>query len=69
MLGVEQKMEKQHLDVPIRYCCVNSNSNQTWREFIIESENEFGMCNENVDNLTEEELNIYVEFLNYLWDK
>lgn len=41
----------------------------TLREWIRESEQEFGMKEKDLDNMIEKELNEYIELLEYLWEK
>lgn len=45
------------------------NKEETLREFIRDSENEFQISNEDIDNMTDEELEEYVEWLDDLWGK
>ena len=53
-----------------RICDVDTAENtQTFLEFIRESEEQFGIKKENIDNLRDSELNEYFMFLCYLWDK
>lgn len=40
-----------------------TNVDWTYREFIIMAENEFGMCNADLDSMTDEELNAHDDFL------
>jgi hypothetical protein len=58
-------------DLDKRICDVekDTTNTQTYREFIIGSENEFGMENQDLDNMSNEELDKYMEFLDYLWYK
>lgn len=60
---------KQNLDK--RICDVESNAKntQTYREFIRESEIEFGMGEEPIDMYGDLDLEEYLEELNGLWDK
>lgn len=61
-------MLKENLDK--RICDVEDCDNtQTFREFIIESEKEFYLKHKDLDSLTEEELNSYLDFLDDLWWK
>lgn len=61
-------MLKEDLDK--RICDVEDCGNtQTFREFIIESEKEFYLKHKDLDSLTEEELNSYLDFLDDLWWK
>lgn len=47
----------------------NVENEQTWREFIRESEEEFGMEPEMIDAMTESDLLSYIDFLDELWMK
>lgn len=47
----------------------NVENEQTWREFIRESEEEFGMKPEMIDAMTESDLLSYIDFLDELWMK
>ena len=60
---------KENLDK--RICDVEQGftNTQTYREFIRQSEQEFGMKEAPIDKMTDEALNEYIEFLDYLWDK
>lgn len=61
-------MRKNDLDK--RICDVEGVSNtQTYREFIEQSELEFGIGPVDLDNLTEKDLNDYLDWLDELWDK
>lgn len=61
-------MNKQDLDK--RICDVEGVQNtQTYREFIRSSEESFDMDKVDIDNMEDKELNEYIEFLDYLWDK
>jgi hypothetical protein len=46
-----------------------SNNTQTYREFIVESELEFSMAPEPINSYSDEQLQEYVEELDYLWTK
>jgi hypothetical protein len=61
----------QKTDLDKRICDVETNATntQTFREFIRQSEKEFDMKEENLDNMDEQNLNDYLEFLDYLWTK
>ncbi|WP_436514087.1 hypothetical protein [Clostridium thermobutyricum] len=53
-----------------RICDVETAENpQTFLEFIRESEEQFGIKEANLNNISDSELNEYFEFLCYLWDK
>jgi glutaredoxin len=45
------------------------NKEETLREFIRNSEDEFEFANVDIDNVEDEELEKYVEFLDDLWGK
>ena len=62
-------INKSDLDKRICDTEEGAENSQTWREFIKESEKEFGMANIDMDTFTEYELNKYIEFLEYLWEK
>lgn len=47
----------------------DAENTQTLLEFIRESEDEFCMEHSNLESMTEEELNIHIEFLDELWFK
>jgi len=60
--------DKEILDE--RICDIEGGRNtQTYREFIRESEKEFGYEHMDLENMTDEELNDWVEHLDYLWTK
>jgi hypothetical protein len=68
--GVEEMfvLTKEKLDK--RICDVEGVANEeTYREFIRNSEDAFEMEHMDIDSLDEEELNKYLEFLDYLWTK
>lgn len=61
-------LTKENLDK--RICDVEGSANEeTFREYIKNSENEFGMKHKDLDNLDDEKLHEYLEFLDYLWTK
>ena len=55
-------MVKAYLDEKV-------NSEETRREFIRASEEEFGMEHENLDEMTIEQIDTHFDFLDYLWEK
>lgn len=59
----------KHLDVRISDNEPQAENNETYRNFIRTSEDEFGMEPRDIDNMTDKELDTYFEFLDYLWDK
>jgi hypothetical protein len=62
-------IRKDELDKRICDIEEETTNTQTYREFIQQSENEFGMEPQNLDSMTQEELNKYLNFLDYLWTK
>lgn len=64
----DNKKAVWYLDERICDCedCANT---QTYREFITETENEFSIKHEPIDEYTDKELKKYLEFLDSLWDK
>lgn len=61
-------IQKSHLDK--RICDVEGSANEeTFREFIRNSEKEFGLEAAPLDSLTVKELNEYLDFLDDLWMK
>lgn len=60
---------KDQLDTPICEVVPEANNTETYRDFIRSSENEFCMEPRDIDTMTDQELNEYIEFLDYLWDK
>lgn len=61
-------LSKSNLDK--RICdCEDAENTQTYREFTRESEKAFVMGNADIDSMSDKELNGYIEFLDYLWDK
>lgn len=61
----------QKCDLDKRICDVETNAanNQTYREYIRQSEGEFDLEFAPLDNLTAKELSDYLEFLDDLWLK
>lgn len=54
-------------DLDKRICDIEGGDNtQTYREFITDSENEFELDHVNIDDMTEMELNKYLNFLSEL---
>jgi hypothetical protein len=62
-------IRKDELDKRICDIEEGTTNTQTYREFIKQSENEFGMEPQNLDSMSQEELNKYLNFLDYLWTK
>jgi hypothetical protein len=63
------KLTKELLDKRICDAEKNSMNDQTYREFIRESEDDFGLDEMDLDNMSDEKLHEYLEFLDYLWTK
>lgn len=57
------------LDTPIKELEEGATNEQSFRQFIRESEEEFGMSPRNLEELSEKELNDYIDFLDDLWNK
>lgn len=62
-------ISKENLDKRICNCEKNSNNTQTYREFIIQTEDEFDMGHEPIDEYGDLDLQEYLEELDSLWDK
>jgi hypothetical protein len=60
---------KEQLDIPICELEPAATNTETFRDFISSSENEFCMEPRDIDSMTDQELNEYIDFLDYLWDK
>lgn len=57
------------LDVPISQLIEGASNPETPREFIVNSEKEFGLEHADLDNMTIVEINSYIEELDSLWNK
>jgi hypothetical protein len=57
------------LDIPICELHEGATNTETMRDFIRNSEHMFEMAPKDIDTLSEEELNKYIDFLDYLWEK
>lgn len=62
-------MKKENLDKRICDIEIGTTNTQTYREFIIESENEFEIEHKDLDFMNESDLNRYLDFLDELWYK
>lgn len=62
-------MLKENLDKRICDCENKATNTETYREFIRESEKEFGIGFSNLDLMSEEKLQSYLDFLDELWSK
>ncbi len=62
-------ISRENLDK--RICDVEENAinQETYREYIQESEKAFGMTHEFLDNFTDRELVKYLEFIDNMWTK
>jgi hypothetical protein len=60
---------KENLDTSICEIELGATNKETVREFIRNSEKEFGMQGAELEKMSDEELNNYIEHLSYLWDK
>ena len=57
-------------DLDKRICDIEGRDNtQTYREFITDTEKEFELEHAQIDNMSEAELNKYLDFLSELWWK
>ncbi|PKR83505.1 hypothetical protein [Heyndrickxia camelliae] len=63
------RITQEHLDLRICDVEVNATNTETYREFIQGSEEEFELIPKNLDDMTEKQLNEYIGFLDYLWEK
>lgn len=60
----------KHSDLDKRICDLEeANNTETLRNFIRTSEEWFEMNQVDIDSLSEEDLNKYINFLDYLWEK
>ena len=58
-------------DLDTRICDLEPEAQniQTYREFIRESEMQFDMTSQDLDNMSDKFLNDYIGFLDHLWTK
>ena len=54
---------------PQEYLNTKVNRDETVRDFIRASEEEFWMNHENLDEMTVEQIKTHFDFLDYLWEK
>ncbi|HBG1028881.1 TPA: hypothetical protein KPG21_003732 [Clostridioides difficile] len=59
-------MKKEDLDKKICDVEIEADNTQTYREFIVEAEEEIGTGSADLDNMTDEELTVYLDFLDEL---
>lgn len=62
-------MSSIHLDVPIKDLYEDADNPQTIREFIRETEEEFGLEPADLDSLKPHQLKAYLDFMDELWFK
>ncbi len=62
-------MNKASLDKRICDCEEEATNTQTYREFIRQSEDWFGIDAANLDAMCDDKLKHYINFLDYLWLK
>lgn len=63
---------KENLDVPFAKITLDpefKDDPETPRQFITYSEKQFGMNRTDPDNMTDDKITEYIEFLDYLWTK
>jgi arsenate reductase-like glutaredoxin family protein len=65
----EYKVTKENLDMRICDVEPECENTQTYREYIRESEAEFGFTEILLEELTDKELKFYLAELDYLWTK
>jgi hypothetical protein len=58
------KLDKRICDVETK-----AENTQTYREFIRETEREFGLVEKDLDSISDIELDVYIEIIGQLWDK
>lgn len=63
------QITQNNLDIPFSKLIEGVKNNETPRQFIRNSEKEFGIPEANLNVMSEDELNGYIEHLDYLWDK
>lgn len=60
---------KDNLDTPIWEIELGATNKETVREFIRNTEKQFGLIPKDLDGMDNNLLNRYINFLNDLWDK
>lgn len=63
------QITKDKLDTPFIEFVEGATNTETPREFIRNSEKEFEMEPANLEEMTADELNSHIDFLDYLWGK
>lgn len=60
---------KAYIDKRICDTVEGAKNTQTWKEFIRECEDDFGLENNNLDTMTDKAINEYIDWLDYLCEK
>jgi hypothetical protein len=60
---------KKYLDKRICDVETKAENTQTYREFIRETEREFGLVEKDLDSISDIELDVYIEIIGQLWSK
>lgn len=66
---MEKMITKADLDTRICDFYGQGDNEETFREYIRSSEDYFGMHEENLDDIFDEDLQEYIDFLDELWGK
>ena len=63
------RLTKSKLDIPFAELVKEATNKETPRQFIRNTESEFGIEELDIDNMSEDELNRYADYLDDLWGK
>jgi hypothetical protein len=63
------RVTHKDLDTPINQLVEEADNPETFREFIRSTEKEFELPEADVDSMTEDQLNNYLDDLDYFWEK
>lgn len=63
------ELTKEYLDKRICDVEEGATNTETFREFIVNTEQEFDLMTKDLDGMNDKQLNEYLEFLDYIWDK
>ncbi|WP_368657651.1 hypothetical protein AB3Z07_21300 [Metabacillus halosaccharovorans] len=63
------QINKEHLDIPFSKLLEGADNQETPREFIRSTEREFELRKMDIEAMSTDDLNHYIEFLDYLWNK
>lgn len=66
---MEMFIVKKYLDKRICDVETHAENTQTYREFIRETEREFGLVEKDLDSISDIELDVYLYTIGQLWDK